>query len=1337
MKHFLIFIFVIFSNLLFSQDLKMQNGTVTRCSGIFTDSGGSTANYGLKEDLVLTICPDTPGDKVMLEFTAFSTRVFLDFMQIFNGTTVNDPIFGLFSGSTDAIPDLVSATDANPSGCLTIRFKSGASITASGWKANIFCGTPCQDITAQIDNTLPAPDTNGLIRVCPNENITLEGSGIFSKDAAGAKYEWDLGNGNKIAGQTATFSYPNPGVYRASFSVRDTNTTGNPLGCRSTNLASQVIQVSTAPDFTGTSAANASICFGDSTTISGVVNTVSFNPDCTPPVAGLTPLPDGTGISYESSTLVNCYESNLRLTNVNQIVEVCMDIEHSFTGDLDIFIISPNGQMVHLFEPAGQETYLGAANGNDDGVPGIGAKYCFSMNATTLLRDAPIIQAGINPENDSYSAGTYLPIGNFSSLIGSPLNGEWTLRITDNLKDDDGTIFSWNLKFNSDVLPSELAFKPTITSEAWDADPTITNTVGNKITVTPPASGNYCYTYRAIDDFGCEYTKEVCVDVLPEIITATPINLSVCNGGGAPYIFDLTKNTSVVIASAPNAANLNVTYYESLANAVTETNAIPNPRNYSGTAGQKIFIRVEYLNSNCYKTESFTLNLTSKPFINAVPNIEVCDDLSNDGVGELFDLEAQIDAIIGTQPKNDLLVTFYKSLNDATNKVNALASPYTNTINNEPIFVRIDLNSVESCFVVHPTALFNLRVNPRDDSSFITSSDCDGGTVTITGKTGGVFSFNPLPTDNALIDPVTGTVTGGTLGTTYFIDYTTNGICPTTTNQPLTAASPLDLSFTVQPTCDGGIPILTGDTGGVFSFNPLPNDGAIIDPVTGVVTNGNLGTTYTIQYEIALPCLAIETRDVTVIPLPTVIVPTPLVVCDEDSPGAFAFFDLTLKDNELSEGNPRHIVSYHDTPDDAANGVNPLISPYFSGSRTVYVRVQDLGVICFITTALDLIVEPLPTVTTMPFIVCDDNMEFDGDPTNDAIAFNLESQNATVLNGQNPINYNVSYYLNQEDADLRINALPSPYVNRINPQTIVVRVDNDTMIDDGTGTTVDSSICYETDEMVLEVNPMPSFNLLDEYALCINTDGTEVIPDPIIDTQLNVANYTFEWFLNGVVIPGEVNSSISPLQGGTYSVTVTDNATGCSTIVGDPNTVTLVNESTRPILTASQVTLAFVENNTILARATPATAGLNNDITAYEFSLDGGNWVHNTPNDGTYSFENVSAGEHVIEARDINGCGITSVTVIVLDYPLYFTPNGDGFHDTWNIIGLSNQPDARVFIFNRYGKLLKQISPTGLGWDGKYNGELMPTNDYWFTLEYTEPNTNVKSEFKAHFTLKR
>ena len=87
-----------------------------------------------------------------------------------------------------------------------------------------------------------------------------------------------------------------------------------------------------------------------------------------------------------------------------------------------------------------------------------------------------------------------------------------------------------------------------------------------------------------------------------------------------------------------------------------------------------------------------------------------------------------------------------------------------------------------------------------------------------------------------------------------------------------------------------------------------------------------------------------------------------------------------------------------------------------------------------------------------------------------------------------------------------------------------------------------------------------------------------------------------------------------------------------------------------------------------------------------------------------------------------------------ITYNNYFTPNQDGYNDTWNIY-LPVSYEGVIYIYDRYGKLLKQISPYGEGWDGTYNGNLLPSTDYWFKVEYVE--NNQKKEFKSHFSLKR
>ena len=92
----------------------------------------------------------------------------------------------------------------------------------------------------------------------------------------------------------------------------------------------------------------------------------------------------------------------------------------------------------------------------------------------------------------------------------------------------------------------------------------------------------------------------------------------------------------------------------------------------------------------------------------------------------------------------------------------------------------------------------------------------------------------------------------------------------------------------------------------------------------------------------------------------------------------------------------------------------------------------------------------------------------------------------------------------------------------------------------------------------------------------------------------------------------------------------------------------------------------------------------------------------------------------------------------VIGYPHFFTPNGDGINDTWNVWDLSDdQPNAEILIFDRYGKLIKQIIPGGNGWNGTYNGHELPSTDYWFTNRFKDGPNLEERIFKSHFSLKR
>ena len=265
MRKLVLLFSILFSVSLTAQVFVIEDGvTINSCSGTFVDTGGATGPYSGNESITYVICPETAGQLVQLDFTAFATQAGADVMAIYNADDALDAttLFGNFSGTTAASsPGFVSATQDNVSGCITIVFTSSGGVNDTGWVADISCFEPCQTIVSVLDSSSPESNDDGYIQVCPNEEITLTGSGQFSTSGDGATYEWDLGDGTTQAGQTAVFSYDTPGVYLVNLDITDTNTSVDEGGCKNTNLINQVIQVALPTDFTGTAATDSTICF--------------------------------------------------------------------------------------------------------------------------------------------------------------------------------------------------------------------------------------------------------------------------------------------------------------------------------------------------------------------------------------------------------------------------------------------------------------------------------------------------------------------------------------------------------------------------------------------------------------------------------------------------------------------------------------------------------------------------------------------------------------------------------------------------------------------------------------------------------------------------------------------------------------------------------------------------------------------------------------------------------------------------------------------------------------------------------------------------------------------
>jgi len=566
MRHtYLTFLGLLATTWTFGQTYTISGGDISTCSGVLWDSGGeASTGYLDNEDYTMTICPDGSGESsISLQWLAFQLSLegefgTLDRLSIYDGTDTGAPLIGIWTGS--AAPTVVAASFTNSSGCLTLRFESN-DIGIGAFVASISCYTPCEPPVAVSSMGTAAP-----AQICLGEPITFDGTASTAGSGFNiASYAWDFRDASPI-GTDSLVSHPftAPGEYYVNLSVTDDN------GCVSTNVEELQVRVSTTADFTGTLISDNEVCTGETVTLTGVVESPIWTNAPVPFIEGLTFLPDGSGVCYESELTVSGFPDGTVIPGANGIVQVCMVLEHSFVGDLDATLTSPNGTPVVIFDgELGGGTYLGGADNNDDGVPGVGALYCFQAvgdlgTLTTEITNGNTIEAGTNPPGPSAVPGNYTADGDLSAWTNSPLNGNWTLTICDDAFIDDGYIFEWYISFDPLLYPDAVSFAPHIgmgpDSTAWTGPDIVgTDPNGEIATVIPSEIGQYEYTYTAINDFGCSFDTTFTINVVPGIdgpIIVTGDDL-VCDGSigtiSAPVGFDSYEWSNNSVGQVINA----------------------------------------------------------------------------------------------------------------------------------------------------------------------------------------------------------------------------------------------------------------------------------------------------------------------------------------------------------------------------------------------------------------------------------------------------------------------------------------------------------------------------------------------------------------------------------------------------------------------------------------------------------------------------------------------------------------------------------------------------------------------------------------------------------------
>jgi len=412
---------------------------------------------------------------------------------------------------------------------------------------------------------------------------------------------------------------------------------------------------------------------------------------------------------------------------------------------------------------------------------------------------------------------------------------------------------------------------------------------------------------------------------------------------------------------------------------------------------------------------------------------------------------------------------------------------------------------------------------------------------------------------------------------------------------------------------------------------------------------------------------------------------TTLTQCDDNGDG-ISIFDLTKVDNSIKNNDPNlSKVVYYTSLANAQADSNPILDPTtFKNTipnQMLHARVTNtFG--CANYAQLNLIISNNTIATQNPINSCDEDGVQDG-----LTQFNLNTQvTPQIINGLTA-GLTVEYYLNQTDAIAQKNKLPNLFTNTIpNQQIIYARI-------------VNGPDCYKITPETLTITTFDPQNFQEESAFLCDGSNTTLTVNPGFSSYLwNTGNTTNTL---AITTPGE------------YTVTAS-NSNGCTKtkkfIVAPSGVGTITNTS---------ITDFAGNDNSILIQYS--------GIGDYEFSL-GGNYYQDNP-----LFNGASAGTYLATIRDKNGCG-TSIPyqIYVLDYPRFFTPNNDGYNDSWKIKNLDMLPKSSITVFDRYGKLLKQLNSNSYGWNGTFNGKELPADDYWFVITFEEGKT-----IKGHFSLKR
>jgi gliding motility-associated-like protein len=495
---------------------------------------------------------------------------------------------------------------------------------------------------------------------------------------------------------------------------------------------------------------------------------------------------------------------------------------------------------------------------------------------------------------------------------------------------------------------------------------------------------------------------------------------------------------------------------------------------------------------------------------------------------------------------------------------------------------------------------------------------------------------------------------------------------------------PDQTSLTNNPVCFGTPKILNTNLSAAYSYKWY-KDGVVINSANQPSYAPTESGTYKAEVTLT-PSACVLTGEIKIDFAPEIVTTnTSIYQCDDNTDG-ISIFNLTKVNNIVKNNTTENSnQGFYETLANAEAKTNPILTPEKYTNKTtnqvVFARIENkYG--CFKIAEVTLQISNNNIANQNPIAICD------GDENQDGLyQFDLSTEVTPQVISGLPTGLTVNYFLNSNGALTETSPLPNIFKNTTAfSQTIYARI-------------INGPDCYDIVPITLVVNTFDPVNFEDETQyLC---SGDEIT----LSVVTGFSNYLWN--------TGNTANSITISAIGDYSVTVS-NTNGCEKIKKYK-----ILPSEPATITGASIKDFSANENSVLIEYT----GVGN----YEFSLDGITFQDEP------LFNSVNPGIYNTISRDKNGCGLSnSYQIIVLDYPRFFTPNGDSYNDIWYVKNLDQLPDYIISIFDRYGKLVKQMNQNSTGWTGLFNGQQLPADDYWFTL-ILENGTGIK----GHFSLKR